>query len=91
MNEELIVFEMPAETADEYEMAMISKANSLMKVGFPEHSLLELWNASIHNLRRRVEMYSIDIFYPLFHHLMAEKHIKRMEILYQKDGLGWMI
>ena len=79
MNEELIVFEMPAETADEYEMAMISKANSLMKVGFPEHSLLELWNASIHNLRRRVEMYSIDIFLSTISSLNGRK-------TYKKDG-----
>ena len=79
MNEELIVFEMPAETADEYEMAMISKANNLMKVGFPEHSLLELWNASIHNLRRRVEMYSIDIFLSTISSLNGRK-------TYKKDG-----
>lgn len=78
MNEELIVFGMPPETADEYEMTMISKASSLMKVGFPEHSLLELWNASIHNLRRRVEMYSIDIFLSTISSLNGRKTYKKV-------------
>ena len=29
---------------------------------FPDHALLEIWNASIHNLRRRVENYGIEMF-----------------------------
>lgn len=30
-------------------------------MGYPDHPLLEIWNVSIHNLRR-IEIYSIDMF-----------------------------
>ena len=53
-------------TADEKEQIMIEKAANLLTADFPDHALLEIWNASVHNLRRRIELYSIDIFYLLF-------------------------
>lgn len=47
---------------DQDEKVMIEKAQKLIQVGFPEHALLEIWNSAIHNLRRRIEAYSIDMF-----------------------------
>ena len=48
-------------TLDADERIMFAKAEDLLEK-YPEHSLIELWNASIHNLRRRVEAYSIEMF-----------------------------
>lgn len=64
-------------TADEEEKIMLTKANELMKLQYPEHSLLELWNASIHNLRRRVELYSIDIFLSTISSISGRKNFKK--------------
>ncbi|MBR3617602.1 MAG: hypothetical protein IKN46_02880, partial [Acholeplasmatales bacterium] len=50
------------ESIDYEERAMIDNAKKLINVGFPDHALLEIWNASIHNLRRRVEAYSVEMF-----------------------------
>lgn len=66
-------------TADEDEKIMLSKASNLIHLEFPEHALLELWNASVHNLRRRIEMYSIDIFTSTLSTLQGRKS-------YKKDG-----
>ena len=64
-------------TADETELVMLEKASKLMMLDYPEHSLLELWNASIHNLRRRVELYSIDIFLSTISSMNGRKTYKR--------------
>ncbi|EGR0209147.1 hypothetical protein FMH16_21725 [Vibrio vulnificus] len=48
-------------TVDE-EISFLSQARGLLDAGFPDHALLDIWNASIHNLRRRIETYSIDLF-----------------------------
>jgi len=64
---------------DEDEQIMLGKADDLMKLQFPEHSLLELWNASIHNLRRRIEMYSVDVFLSSISSISGRK-------VYKKDG-----
>lgn len=64
-------------TADATEKIMLSKAGDLIKLQYPEHSLLELWNASIHNLRRRVEMYSIDIFLSTIASMSGRKNLKK--------------
>lgn len=50
------------EVIDEYEKATLLNASKLLKVGFPAHSLMDIWNAAVHNLRRRVEVYGIDMF-----------------------------
>ena len=47
-------------TADEGQY--LTTAAGLLRAGYPRHALLDLWNASIHNLRRRVEAYSADLF-----------------------------
>ena len=65
-------------TADEKEKVMIEKAINLL-ADFPDHALLEVWNASIHNLRRRIELYSIDIFISTIQTLGGRKS-------YKKDG-----
>jgi len=44
------------------ELEFLSQARKLLDSGFPDHSLLDIWNAAIHNLRRRVETYGIDLF-----------------------------
>lgn len=64
---------------DENELAMLDKAAQLMNLDFPEHSLLEIWNAGIHNLRRRIEAYSIDMFLSSISNLSGRKS-------YKKDG-----
>ena len=64
---------------DEDEQIMLGKADELMNLQFPEHSLLELWNASIHNLRRRIEMYSVDVFLSSVSSVIGKK-------AYKKDG-----
>ena len=66
-------------TADEEETIMLEKAAGLMRFDFPDHALLELWNASVHNLRRRIEMYSIDIFISTISSFAGRKN-------YKKDG-----
>ncbi len=79
MGNELALIEEQLLTADSVENVMVSKASALMTAGFPEHALLELWNASIHNLRRRVETYSIDIFLSTTKSLSGRNN-------YKKDG-----
>lgn len=44
------------------EIEFLSQARKLLDAGFPDHSLLDIWNAAVHNLRRRVEAYGIDLF-----------------------------
>ena len=58
---------------------MLDKASKLINLGFPEHSLLEIWNSGIHNLRRRVEAYSIDMFLSSISSMSGRK-------IYKKDG-----
>lgn len=64
---------------DDNEIIMLDKASQLMNLGFPEHSLLEIWNSGIHNLRRRVEAYSIDMFLSNISSMSGRKN-------YKKDG-----
>ena len=64
---------------DDSELLMLDKAAQLMNLDFPEHSLLEIWNAGIHNLRRRVETYSIDMFLSSISNFSGRKS-------YKKDG-----
>ena len=44
------------------EIEFLIQARKLLDNGFPDHALLDIWNAAIHNLRRRVETYGIDLF-----------------------------
>jgi len=41
---------------------LLSQARKLFDGGFYDHSLLDVWNAAVSNLRRRVEAYGVDIF-----------------------------
>ncbi|WP_312969359.1 hypothetical protein [Acinetobacter gerneri] len=50
----------PATT--DVEITFLKDAKKLLDVGFPDHALLNIWNASVHNLRRRVELYGIELF-----------------------------
>jgi len=44
------------------EKRFLQQAAELLKAGYCDHSLLDVWNACVSNLRRRVEMYGIDLF-----------------------------
>ena len=82
MNEIVIISETEIEqykALDQQELIMIEKAAQLLNLGFPEHSLLEILNSAIHNLRRRVEAYSIDMFLSSISSLSGRKN-------YKKDG-----
>ena len=46
----------------EAELEYVSRAARLLKQGFHSHALLDLWNAAVHNLRRRVEAHSSELF-----------------------------
>ena len=67
------------QSLDNTEHIMLKKASELLILGYPEHSLLEIWNSGIHNLRRRVEAYSIDMFLSNISNLSGRKN-------YKKDG-----
>ena len=45
-----------------HETALLDQARELYDLGFHDHALLNLWNAAVHNLRRRVEAYGADLF-----------------------------
>lgn len=61
------------------EASFIDRATQLFNAGFFEHSLLDLWNAAVANLRRRIEAYGIELFLSV---IKEEPGRKR----YQKDG-----
>lgn len=44
------------------ETEQLDQARKLFDAGFYDHSLLDIWNAAVHNLRRRCEAYGIDLF-----------------------------
>lgn len=48
-------------TIDDDEKERMGIASELIDK-YPDHALLEIWNASIHNLRRRIENYGIEMF-----------------------------
>lgn len=44
------------------EQDLFAQARRLYDGGFFDHALLDIWNAAVNNLRRRVEAYGVDIF-----------------------------
>jgi hypothetical protein len=46
----------------ERETDLLSQARKLFDAEFYDHALLDVWNAAISNLRRRVEAYGVDLF-----------------------------
>ena len=44
------------------EQDLLVQARRLYDGGFFDHALLDIWNAAVNNLRRRVEAYGVDIF-----------------------------
>lgn len=46
----------------EREQDLLQQARKLFDAGFYDHSLLDIWNAAVHSLRRRVEAYGIELF-----------------------------
>lgn len=62
-----------------HEQALLSEARQLFETGFHAYALLGLWNAAVHNLRRRVEAYGTDLWMSV---VKDEAGRKR----YDKDG-----
>lgn len=58
----------------DHEWSLLQQSRKLFDAGFPDHALLELWNAAIHNLRRRVESYSVEIFMSSVKDQAGRKH-----------------
>jgi hypothetical protein len=44
------------------EQRFLTQTRRLLDNGFYDHALLDLWNACVHNLRRRIEAYGVDLF-----------------------------
>lgn len=44
------------------ETGLLQQARKLFDAEFYDHALLDIWNAAVHNLRRRVEAYGVDLF-----------------------------
>jgi len=45
-----------------HEISLLKQARKLFDGGFYDHSLLDIWNAAVNNLRRRVEAYGTDLW-----------------------------
>ena len=61
------------------EIEQLQQARKLFDAGFYDHSLLDIWNAAVHNLRRRCEAYGMDLF-----ESVAKDEAGRKK--YSKDG-----
>jgi hypothetical protein len=46
----------------EEERALVAQAGRLFKDGYFDHALLDLWNATVFNIRRRIEAYGVELF-----------------------------
>lgn len=44
------------------EAGFLAQARKLFDAGFYDHALLDIWNAAVSNLRRRIEAYGVDLF-----------------------------
>ena len=47
---------------DNKEVAIIQEARQLFDAGFYSHALLDIWNAALNNLKRKVEAYGADMW-----------------------------
>lgn len=56
------------------ETELLHTARKLFDSGFYDHSLLDVWNAAIYNLRRRVEAYGVDLFISVVKDEPGRKH-----------------
>jgi len=45
-----------------HEKSLLKQARKLFDGGFYDHALLDIWNAAVNNLRRRVEAYGTDLW-----------------------------
>lgn len=61
------------------ETDLLGQARKLFDAGFYDHSLLDVWNAAVNNLRRRIEAYGVDLF-----ESVAKEESGRKK--YDKDG-----
>ncbi|MFC4309352.1 hypothetical protein ACFPN2_09690 [Steroidobacter flavus] len=61
------------------EVDQLRQARKLFDAGFYDHALLDIWNAAVHNLRRRCEAYGMDLF-----ESVAKDEAGRKK--YNKDG-----
>lgn len=49
-------------SVDATERGLVSRAAELFKLGYFDHALVDIWNAAVNNLRRRVEAYSVELW-----------------------------
>lgn len=61
------------------EHALLTQAASLFNDGYFDHALLDVWNAAVSNLRRRIEAYSTELFLSVIKEEAGRKK-------YDKDG-----
>lgn len=52
----------PAIVLSAQERDFLNQARKLFEAEFYDHALLDIWNASVANLRRRIEIYGVDLF-----------------------------
>lgn len=64
---------------DEAERSILMEASQLHRCQFYSHALLNLWSAAVHNLRRKIEAYSIDIFLAAIANESGRKNYKKDE------------
>ncbi|PJI91271.1 hypothetical protein BC777_0095 [Yoonia maricola] len=61
----------------DHELALLHEARGLHDAGYHAHSLLNLWNAAVCNLRRRVEAYGVDLWLSVVKEEPGRKKIDR--------------
>lgn len=52
---------------------MLKKASDFIRLEYPEHALLEIWNSSIHN---KIKSFSIDMFLSSISSMAGRKNYK---------------
>lgn len=62
-----------------HELSLLAEARKLYDGGFHPYALLAMWNAAVHNLRRRVEAYGTDLWLSVVKDESGRKK-------YDKDG-----
>lgn len=60
-----------------HERDLLSSCSDLWKIGYFRHALLDLWAAAIHNVRRRVEVYSTELFESVVKDEPGRKKLKK--------------
>ncbi len=76
---------------DVAEHRFLAQARRLLDGGFNDHALLDLWNACVHNLRRRIEAYGVDLFLSVVKDEPGRRKLMPMAIRFPSGGAVLMI